>query len=284
MKIRLWLILVLFLVACSKEMPSSPTAQVVAEVENATNQTAAVAPVIVQEVVLKDPLVSLEEQQREVYDKYNQVRRDIRGLESSLKKTTNVRKAQEELRVDYHERDSLKDAIAELEKKIQSIRVERRSLQEESKINETLENLSRDEKEVKARIEDNRFRIDKVREAIQETGSDQVKADLKMNLEELYAAQKDLDARLEKVYARLEEQQNNLNELRLEKEAKEQEAFKEDQKKLLLANVDAIDKLIQEKETAAKNTKDPDAKEKILSELNDLAQQKGNLREALEEL
>ncbi len=264
-------------------MPSTPTVQGVTEVQNATNQTV-VDPIKAPETAPKDLLVDLEEQQKGVYAKYNQVRTKIKTLESNLKKTTNMRKVQEELRINYHERDSLKASIEEFEKKIQSLRLERRALQKESEVNQKLDQLAQDEKDVKDKIKDNQFRIDKVRESIQETTSDRVKADLKATLNDLYADQKDLSERLDKVNHRMDEQQQNLKELDLEIEAKKQRASNEEQKKLLQINIDELDKQIKEKEYTLSNEKDPTKKEKLLGELNELAAQKSNLRNALEGL
>lgn len=283
MKVWIGLVIVLFLVACSKEVPSTPTTQVI-EVQNITNQTVVIEPVNAQETALKDPLMELEEKQKTAYAQYSQVQRDIRNLEGGLKKRINIQKLQEELREDYHKRNSLKDSIDKLDKEIQSIRLERRSLQEESDINQALSKFAQDEKDLKVKIADNRFRIDKVREAIQNTASEQVKADLKTKLEELYSDQKDFEAHLEKAYARIEEQQQNLEELRLEDAAKKEETLKEDQKKTLSANIATMEKAIQEKEVQLERIKDEETRKQLLSELNSLAINRGILKEKLEEL
>ncbi len=283
MKRWIGLVLVLFLVACSaKELPSTPTAQVIAEVQNTTNQTVVVEPVNVPEPTPKDPLIDLQEQQKKVYAEYNEVRVNIKSLESSLKKTTNNRKTKTELTNAYHERDSLKDQINQLEKQIQSLRLGRRSLQEKEEIQKALDKLAQDEKDIKAKVKDNQFRIDKVREAIQETASDQVKADLKTTLDELYADQKDLSERLDKVYQRIDEQQQNLKELEAVLEEEREKQSKESQQKLTLAKINEIDQLIKEKEEALNTATSQDEKDQIIAAINELAKEKGRLKEGLE--
>lgn len=275
--------LVLFLIGCSaREETTSPTGQVVLEVENTTNVTIVQEPVQeTQPLIPQDPLVSLQEQQLQVYADYNEVRVRIRELENSWK-VSEQKSIENQIRRLYHRRDSLIDEIKSLENQIQQIRIDRRAKQGEEELQEVLNNLAREEAELKEKISDNRFRIEKMREAIQQTVSTQVKEDLKQQLEELYSDQENLDNRLQKVHQRMEEHQANLEELKAELEEEKESLLKEKEQKQVLASIAELDRLIREKEETLNAAQSQDEKNKILSKINELAKAKVRLKETLE--